>query len=585
MVEIDSSTGGSDVLRSAQFSRLLARLDEVTRARPGEAGNYHDALNAFAQLQSRANHIIQGRRGSGKTRLLTELQHIATRDHFSVVYINAEDYKELTYPDILIQILRKLLRELQARLSESPTILSRQWWMQKVISVIRHPILAWSQRKRTQSLLQDTNSLGDQLSELLAESETINAEYQREKGSSQTTTDRSSMQIGGSLSPGSASVASSGQRVETAGDSTHRRFRQKEEKHTKVERLLDDFKRLLQGVSQHLGSRLIVEVDDFYFIRRSDQPAVIDYIHRICKDTNAYLKVATIKHRTNLYQRNGVVRGIVAGHEAQKIDLDLPLGQFGAVRQFMEAIWSRVCADAEIRDAMSIFRGEGFAQAVLASGGVPRDFFGVVREAVVIARDRGEPRVGKRRINEASRRYTDETKLPELQADTQDTREPIEALLLDVVRFARDKKRKNCFQIDLNELERNQQVANLVEALVDSRLLHLISDNTSNARKAGRYAAYLLDVGLYAHPERRGDRAIEEVNFWERDSAGRLHRLTRSPVFPLRSVEDLVEADKALSGTDPKVRRRFLLPEERDLESSTSTVDPFQFDLPFVDEV
>ena len=164
-------------------------------------------------------------------------------------------------------------------------------------------------------------------------------------------------------------------------------------------------------------------------------------------------------------------------------------------------------------DSIQVLKGEGFAHAVLASGGVPRDFFGVIKYAANLAGTRGEPTIGKLRVSQAARRYTEDTKYPELfEGSEQDSL--LELLITDITRFARDRHRRNCFHIDLDELDRNPGMRSIVEALVDGRLVHLISDNTTNARKAGRYAAYLLDVGLYAHPQRRGHRAIEEVKFW-----------------------------------------------------------------------
>lgn len=99
-----------------EIDRLLTRLDELVRWRPGSAGSYHDAQGALKRIQGRANHVIMGRRGSGKTRLLEELRRELSAKSSYLVTFGAEDYKELTYPDILIQILRSFLREFSALL-------------------------------------------------------------------------------------------------------------------------------------------------------------------------------------------------------------------------------------------------------------------------------------------------------------------------------------------------------------------------------------------------------------------------------------------------------------------------------------
>jgi hypothetical protein len=202
---------------------------------------------------------------------------------------------------------------------------------------------------------------------MLQRAEVVEAEY----ASEQTARDRSGAELGYGSESFSARTSSQTER----GSAQSERRLQYENKQQQIERLLGDFKRLIQHLSTHLNAEVFVELDDFYFVRKDDQPAVIDYIHRICKDTNAYLKVATIKHRTELFVSHPEQKGVVPGHEIQKIDLDLPLGQFPAVVDFMKAVWAAICRDVEIVDGQSLFRGDGFNQAVLASGGGPERFF------------------------------------------------------------------------------------------------------------------------------------------------------------------------------------------------------------------
>ena len=124
--------------------------------------------------------------------------------------------------------------------------------------------------------------------------------------------------------------------------------------------MLPAFKNLLNDVARHLSTRVMLAVDDFYFVRRVDQPAVIDYIHRICKDGPAYLKVATIRHRSNLFRRGQVTEGVVPGHEVQVIDLELSLGQLDSVVRFLDKVWMNVCEEVGVSDPKEMFKGAGF---------------------------------------------------------------------------------------------------------------------------------------------------------------------------------------------------------------------------------
>ena len=53
-----------------RYTKLLTRLDELVRWRPGQPGQYVNPHDHLDRVSASANHVIQGRRGSGKTRLL-----------------------------------------------------------------------------------------------------------------------------------------------------------------------------------------------------------------------------------------------------------------------------------------------------------------------------------------------------------------------------------------------------------------------------------------------------------------------------------------------------------------------------------
>ena len=556
-----------------RYAQLLTRLDELVRWRPGEPGQYvnpHDHLN---RVSASANHIIRGRRGSGKTRLLDELARFPNKRHrATVITVGMEDYKQLNYPDILIQVLLAFLDRFRERLNPTPEVLSGSWW-HRLISSIAHPLTTYRTRLSAKRLTARVDALTHDLNDLYSQSEARTAEYTESEESEEA----ARLAASSSTTPIRATTEASKRDLRAK----ETRFRQLESKREKVERLLPTFKNLLSNVARHLSTRVMLAVDDFYFVRRGDQPAVIDYIHRICKDGPAYLKVATIRHRSNLFRRGKVTEGVVPGHEVQVIDLELSLGQLDSVVRFLEKVWMNVCSEVGLSDPKEMFKGAGFHQLVLASGGVPRDFFGIASLALTIARERREDAVGKLRVNEAARAYAEGTKIPEVLG-IEPEEEERNLLLVDLLRFARDVRRRNCFHVDIDQLDNNPEIRGLVDALVDARLLHLISDNTSNARRAGRFAAYLLDVGLYAYPQRRGDRAIAEIAFWERDDNGRLQKLGRAPVYPVRTIAEIRAAADALDAGS--VREALVVQEEQDQATEDGFLEQLEMVLPSLEE-
>ena len=77
-----------------------------------EPVEYIDAANTLSDAIARQNHVIFGRRGCGKTLLLHESERRVKAD-VKVVYINCEDYKQHSFPNVLIEILDQLFGELE----------------------------------------------------------------------------------------------------------------------------------------------------------------------------------------------------------------------------------------------------------------------------------------------------------------------------------------------------------------------------------------------------------------------------------------------------------------------------------------
>ena len=341
---------------------LLTRLEELSRWREGAQGQYRDAIGALPRIKGATNHVILGRRGSGKTRLLDELRRSSKNTDDFVISIEAEDHKELTYPDILIQILRTFLRAFHETL-RPPTRWSRRWW-EVLNERFRHPFVTSAANRERAALSTKVRHLARILEDLLAQSEQLTATYSIQRSHAHEETSKT----GATLSTDAVSVSAGRQAAATEEENTQRVLSQREWKRDKVERQLLDFKHLLRRVSRFLGGKIFLCVDDFYYIRMDDQPSVADYIHRICKDSQAFLKIATIRHRSELYRRGKLIRGVVFGHEVQIVDLDLPLGQFDAVTRFLEGIWREVCRETET-GPVGIFKGEGFSPSCTGFGG------------------------------------------------------------------------------------------------------------------------------------------------------------------------------------------------------------------------
>jgi hypothetical protein len=65
---------------------------------------------------------------------------------------------------------------------------------------------------------------------------------------------------------------------------------------------------------------IILQIDDLYHLKRTDQAFVVDYIHRLCKDLPLYFKIATLRHASTLFVGQPI--GAQERHDYQPINID-----------------------------------------------------------------------------------------------------------------------------------------------------------------------------------------------------------------------------------------------------------------------
>ena len=86
-----------------------------------------------------------------------------------------------------------------------------------------------------------------------------------------------------------------------------------------------DFQKLFVKLVDLSGSSAYIFLDDLYHIARDDQAQLLDYFHRIAKGRSVWLKVGTIRHRTDWYRHGNPPIGLKRGDDCDDIDLDIKL--------------------------------------------------------------------------------------------------------------------------------------------------------------------------------------------------------------------------------------------------------------------
>lgn len=498
-------------LNDPRLQELEDLIRESFRVRENKTPVYVDVAGNLARVSLQQHQVIFGRRGSGKSCLLVYYRHeVAPASKVHTTYISADTIKTLDYPDVLLRLLLAIFNGLPAK-----AFLARVW--------------GWLKRES-----DPVDEVKKELRDLLAlPSE---SRLTQTKGSEASATDSAGIQAGThGASAGVKSETSRQQRAEEVRQSDDRKIRV-------IENRLADYKATLQErirSASKAGAAFII--DDFYLIDSAVQPDVIDYLHRLLRDTDLYLKIGTVRHRTRLLRTSPLHVGIQVQQDVDGFNLDQTLEDLNQTGTYLGSMLRQLGQEVAIDDVLTILSDEAKNELILLAGGVPRDYLNIFVGGLENARATpNRRRVTPTDLRRAAASLSGETKLRDLRQDAGSEVPALEALFVDVVRFCLEEKRKTAFLIALDQIAEHPDAHELIQQLMDFKLIHLVEPSTSAASgRPGRYEAYTLDFALFMEPRKRN---IEIVSFWETDDQRRRVRLREAPIY------DLNRANEAITG-------------------------------------
>lgn len=106
--------------------KVLRYIEENMRVTDQTSIEYLDAQGNIDRLSIKQNHIIFGRRGSGKSLLLKSLRQ---RSEFSCISVNMEDFKDISFPNSIIQVQKSILRQLLPVVKEVHSKCTLPYWI------------------------------------------------------------------------------------------------------------------------------------------------------------------------------------------------------------------------------------------------------------------------------------------------------------------------------------------------------------------------------------------------------------------------------------------------------------------------
>ena len=323
-----------------------------------------------------------------------------------------------------------------------------------------------------------------------------------------------------------------------------------------VGRLVPYMQRIIRRFADTSATQFYIFLDDLHYLPSAEQPKLLDLVHSAVRDSDAWLKVAGIRHLTRWFQAKPPL-GLQTGHDADHIDLDVTLEAPSQAKTFLEQVFLSYAKHVGISSLSNILSPTALDRLVLASGAVPRDYLTLSANAINQARTREKARVvGVQDVGKSAGQIA-EVKISELEEDGASTEGMSNRIkgLDQILRFC---KEKNCtfFRIDFRDRDDHSEEYRIIRELMDGRLIHLVRASLSDIREQGRkYEVYMLDLSQFS--AERFKLRIKTLDFQKGyivfretgttmepkkgDTSKRLSNiLRRGPLFELQQLSNMI---------------------------------------------
>lgn len=510
------------LLSSAAVDKLATLVEEATRATKESPRRFIEpARGTLDRAKSRRHHIVFGRRGSGKTSLLRKAGSDLTLHRIPMAFIDLEAFKGHAYPDVLLSVLIETMNAFETWLGSagitpgSKTSFWKKIWGGK-------PDVPPLDKEKVETVRLLVRKQIEELEKLLHSEDDAQLTARSTVSQKAGLTDGMDGRVSVAAPGATVAVGNSYQSSTSAEAASETIEATKRNKTGFLLRRIIDFQKVFESIVELSGSDAYVFLDDLYHIARRDQAHVLDYFHRIAKGRSVWLKVGTIRHRTDWYHHGDPPTGLKLGDDCDDIDLDITLEKYELAKRFLLQVLDQLIAEAGLPDRNQLLAEGGLERLVLASGGVARDFLTIFRRAIDVARERGKTyrgdKINAEDINMAAGEH-DTAKRDELKRDTLEERAQLERALLKIQDFCIENS-ANCFLVE-RDIETAGQA--LLGELVDLRFVHVVESRTTVRDLPGKlYTAYMLDISQYTGERRR--RELQMISFWRRDDLDKIRR-------------------------------------------------------------
>lgn len=543
-------------LTFAEVPKLLDKIELLKRRKikdSDERINYIDPLNHVKTLKNPVNHLIIGRRGSGKTSLLIKLIEEIKKTNGLVIIIDMQSKNRQSADLPLLEILLKLLRESKINLEAQ-----KGWepYIKRKAKIKYYKIKAFYKGLLKKDLWTNEaiefdklfNSFTSIINRLEVITKTPNgASIKITKLNKQTSSQSRGLKLKTKISADTKYLELIG--AASSCDSTYTIINEKEDATSKnvefsgtysKQEALDELKNeiifTIESFYKTIKKPIFLILDDFYQIPINNQPYIFQYLHDINKETTSEafsFKVCLVPHRFKLNEENNKILSHKDDFSTINLDRD-----FYELEDNKDLLFKILCGLDPALEFTSARINKLFHDSLLvndcirASGALPRYFLDVFSHMVKYSIAENQPKIHRMVLSQVIKEIkkskdeliTEEAYLPESKI------RQLFSIIEDEVVY---KLRTNVVLYPYKSFKTNEEILN---SLINLGYLHRIKEDI--LVKGDNFVPLFIDM-IFTHTKSdKMPKNFRDVKFWTQNGKS----LEKCPIWEFSKISiNLVE--------------------------------------------
>jgi hypothetical protein len=263
-------------------------------------------------------------------------------------------------------------------------------------------------------------------------------------------------------------------------------------------------------------------LDDFHVLDESLQPRLLNALYSVTRGNNANIKISGIEQFTKAWDEVKK-QGLQSGHDARVLKLDLNLTMPDRSKTHIVGILNAHSQYCGLPSITYLASDEVLSRLVLVAAAVPRDALNLFAQAINKAYIKNQKSVSLTSLNMAASEMA-EGKLADIEKDTTENLDEVNAVLGLIKDFCISRQRKNSFLV---KIENGDETYRNIQKLIALRLVHVLHEGITPHEAGQRFMALMLDYGFYV-----GIRAAKSVSLFPTEPQVLLAKdLRKLPIF------------------------------------------------------